>query len=87
MGEFTWYNCSAVCGLFAGWLYGGVNGNLLQEGLYHAQVCCTQNPVPVAGHGCQTGKLFKRWEYQTTWPAWEICMQAKKQELELDMKQ
>ena len=23
----------------------------------------------------QTGKCFKRWEYQTTWPAsWEICM-------------
>ena len=26
------------------------------------------------------GKLLKRWEYQTTWPAsWEICMQVKKQ--------
>ena len=35
----------------------------------------------------QTGK-FKRWQYQTTWPAsWEICMQIKKQQLELDMKQ
>ena len=34
------------------------------------------------------GKFFKRWEYQTTWPAsWEICMQAKKQQLELDMEQ
>ena len=33
-------------------------------------------------------KLFKRWEYQTTWPAsWEICMQVKKQQLELDMEQ
>ena len=29
-----------------------------------------------------------RWEYQTTWPgSWEICMQVKKQQLELDMKQ
>ena len=28
----------------------------------------------------QTGKFWKRWEYQTTWPAsWEICMQVKKQ--------
>ena len=36
----------------------------------------------------QTGKFWKRWEYQTTWPAfWEICMQVKKQQLELDMKQ
>ena len=34
------------------------------------------------------GKFFKRWEYKTTWPAsWEICMQVKKQQLELDMEQ
>ena len=26
------------------------------------------------------GKFFKRWDYQTTWPAsWEICMQVRKQ--------
>ena len=30
------------------------------------------------------GKYIKRWEYQTTLPA---CMQVKKQQLELDMKQ
>ena len=36
----------------------------------------------------QTGKFLKRWEYQTTWPAsWGICMQVKKQQLELDMEQ
>ena len=34
------------------------------------------------------GKFFKRWEYQTTWPAsWEIYMQVRKQQLELDMEQ
>ena len=34
------------------------------------------------------GKFWKRWEYQTTWPAsWEICMQVKKQKLESDMEQ
>ena len=34
------------------------------------------------------GKFWKRWEYQTTWPAsWEICMQVRKQQLELDMEQ
>ena len=34
------------------------------------------------------GKFLKRWEYLTTWPAsWEICMQVKKQQLELDMEQ
>ena len=30
----------------------------------------------------------ERLEYQTTWPAsWEICMQVRKQKLELDMEQ
>ena len=34
------------------------------------------------------GKLLKRREYHTTLPAsWEICMQIKKQHLELDMEQ
>ena len=34
------------------------------------------------------GKFFKRWEYQTTWPAsWESCMQVKKQQLERYMEQ
>ena len=28
------------------YLYGGVNGDLLQEGLCHAQVYCTQSPYP-----------------------------------------
>ena len=34
------------------------------------------------------GKFWKRWEYQTTWPAsWEICMQVRKQQIEMDMEQ
>ena len=34
------------------------------------------------------GKFWKRWEYQTTLPAsLEICMQVRKQQLELDMEQ
>ena len=34
------------------------------------------------------GKFWKRWEYQTTWStSWEICMQDRKQQLELDMEQ
>ena len=33
------------------------------------------------------GKFWKRWESQTTRPAsWEICMQVRKQQLELDME-
>ena len=34
------------------------------------------------------GKIWKRWEYQTTWPAsWETYMQVRKQQLELDVEQ
>ena len=34
------------------------------------------------------GKFWKRWEYQTTWPAsWATYMQVTKQQLELDMEQ
>ena len=34
------------------------------------------------------GKFWKRWEYQTTWPAsLEICMQVKKQQLKPDREQ
>ena len=33
------------------------------------------------------GRCWKRWEYQTTWPAsWEICMQVRKQQLELNIE-
>ena len=34
------------------------------------------------------GKFWKRWEYQTTWPAsWETYIQVRKRQLELDMEQ
>ena len=34
------------------------------------------------------GKFWKRWEYQTTWPAsWETYVHVRKQQLELDMEQ
>ena len=33
-------------------------------------------------------KILKEMEYQTTWAAsWEICVQVRKQQLELDMEQ
>ena len=46
-------------------------------------------PKPLTvGITTNCGKFFKRWEYQTTWTAsWEICMQVKKQQLELDIEQ
>ena len=34
------------------------------------------------------GKFWERWEYQITWSAsWETCVQIRKEQLELDMKQ
>ena len=37
-------------------------------------------------HNC--GKFWKRWEYQTTWPAsWEICLHVRKQQFEPDVEQ
>ena len=45
------------------------------------------NACDCVGHN-KLWKFFKRWEYQTTWPAsWETCMQVRKQQLELDMEQ
>ena len=37
-----------LCKLWS--FYGGVNGDLLQEGLCQTQVCCTQSPCPAASH-------------------------------------
>ena len=35
-----------------------------------------------------SGKSLNRWEFQTTWLAsWEICIQVRKQQLQLDMEQ
>ena len=46
-------------------------------------------PKPLTGWiTTNSVKFLKRWEYQTAWPtSWEICMQIKKQQLELDMEQ
>ena len=56
-----------------------------QENIYFCFIDYTK-AFNCVDHNC--GKFFKRWEYQTTWPAsWEICMQVKKQQLEPDMEQ
>ena len=51
--------------------------------------CFIATPKPVTVWiTTNCGKFFKRWEYQTAWPAsWEICIQVKKQQLEPDMEQ
>ena len=46
LSQWYRYNCSAVCGSSAQWLYCGVNGYLLQEGLCHRlhdSGSCTQS--------------------------------------------
>ena len=54
--------------------------------LNYGQIKHTKASDCVVSTNC--GKFFKRWEYQTTLPAsWEICMQVKKQHLELGMEQ
>ena len=56
-----------------------------QKNIYFCFIDCAKTFVVWITTNC--GK-FKRWEYQTTWPAsWEICMQVKKQQLELDVEQ
>ena len=47
--ELLWYNCFSVCGSFAEGLYGGTNGNLLQEDLCHT-LClpCLLQPEPLS---------------------------------------
>ena len=54
-----------------------------------ALLATSQRPKPLTVWiTTNCGKFWKRWEYQTTLPAsWEMCMQFKKQHLELDMKQ
>ena len=57
-----------------------------QKNIYFCFIDYTKAVDCVDQKNC--GKFWKRWESQTTWPAsWEICMQIKKQQLELDMKQ
>ena len=45
-------------------------------------------PKPLSMDHTKLKNSLKTWEYQTTPPtSWEICMQVKKQQLELDMEQ
>ena len=44
-------------------------------------------PKPLTAWITSCGKFWKRWEYQTTWPAsWETYMQVRKPQLELNME-
>ena len=60
--EFLWYNCSSVRGLSARRLCGGVNGDLLQEGLCH-RLC---DP----GNSSREGKLVICGVLKWFWRGW-----------------
>ena len=58
-----------------------------QKNIYFCFILTMPKPLTV-WITINCGKFWKKWEYQTTWPAsWETCMQVKKQQLELDMEQ
>ena len=57
-----------------------------QKNIYFCFIDYAKASDCVAQINC--GKFWKRWEYQTTWPAsWETYMQVRKQQLQLDMEQ
>ena len=57
-----------------------------QKDIYFCFIDCVK-PFDCVDH-FKLWKILKRWEYQNTLPAsWEICMQIKKEQLELDMEQ
>ena len=54
----------------------------------HIYLCLTVPKPLTVWITINYGKFWKRWEYQTTWPAsLETCMQVRKQQLKLDMEQ
>ena len=78
-GRGTWDQIANVC-----WLI--IKSREFQKNIYFCFIDyakafdCVDHP--------NSGTFFKRWEYQTTWPAsWEICLQIRKQQLELDVEQ
>ena len=62
---------SVLCKLW--WRYGGVNGDLLQEGLSHTQVCSTQSPFPAAGY-CWPVPLRRHSNTALSQSLWGLCI-------------
>ena len=67
--------------------YAGSSKKYIQKNMYFCFFDYAKKPLTV-WITINCGKFWKRWEYQTTWPAsWEICMQVRKQQLKLDTEQ
>ena len=75
--EFLWDHCSAICGLSAQQLYGGVNGDLLQEDLCH-RLCdpelCPEIPCPCGRtlQSCTSAGDSNRVLVQSLWGLWVL---------------
>ena len=61
------------------------NAREFQKNIYFYFIDYTQAFVWIT---INCGQFFKRWEYQTTWPAsWETYMHLRKQQFKLDIEQ
>ena len=61
-------------------------GREFQKNIYSALLTMPKPLIMWITINCR--KFWKRWEYQTTWPAsWVTYMQVRKQQVELDMEQ
>ena len=61
------------------------SSHAVTQGLHNLALA---HPSGITSYDSSTEKFWKRWEYQTTWPAsWETYTQVRKQQLELDMEQ
>ena len=64
----------------------GKSKRVPEKNIYFCFIDYAKNFDCVDHNNCE--KFYKRWEYQTTWPAfWETFLPVKKQQLELDMEQ
>ena len=78
-GRGTRDQIASIC-----WIFG--KAREFQKNIFFALLTMLKSSSVWITTNC--GKLWKRWEYQATRPAfWEICMQVKKQQLELNMEQ
>ena len=78
-GRRTWDQIANICWIIE-------KARAFQKNIYFSFIDYARAFDCVDNHKLEN--FFKIWEYQTTWRvSWEICMQVKKQQLELDMEQ
>ena len=82
------YKLSSPVDLFSGGLLAGSLKTQGSSRKTSISALLTKPKTLTAWSTINCGKFWKRWEYQTTWPAsWETYMQVRKQQLGLDMEQ